>query len=222
MSFMNAWRRRKTLKIQAAFNALEDSRQLLLSRMSNLEVTARTRLKDHTRKNSFSEAHLVADAKARRELQLFLSDFLALSFADVTELHEKTSSEWRKWILEPLSSSIEELVPLAARDQYHKIQMMKLQGYPLTNNLRAFYIQADIADSIDGVGHTYFRHEETSVYRVAEQLLLAEILENSISLYGMKNASEFKFVTWYYTTLFSEFMQWSHREGPFKVHTAQM
>jgi hypothetical protein len=160
--------------------------------------------------------HIKMDSTARKELMLFISDFLEKDWTEVTRLHNETEQQWRKWILNNLLMSLRKYVPMAVAGTEPKIAMLISQGMVLEPGSRAFYIQRDISSSMDGVGSADYVRENTEVYKHAEYLLLKSIIEILITNLERKDKSWLNDATWYYATLFCEYMKWSHLEGPFK------
>jgi hypothetical protein len=105
---------------------------------------------------------------------------------------------------------------MAVSGTERKIATLLSQGMEPDYWSRAYYIQRDISSSMDGVGSADFVKENTEVYRHAEYLLLKDIIEILILNLESKDKTWLNDASWYYATLFCEYMQWSHREGPFK------
>lgn len=160
--------------------------------------------------------HIQMDSKARQELKLFLEDFFEKDWAEVTKLHNETEQQWRTWILNNLLVSLRRYVPMAVNGTEQKIAMLLSQGMVLEPASRAFYIQRDISSTMDGVGSADYVKENVEVYKHAEYLLLRNIIVILITNLELKGKTWLNDASWYYATLFCEYMQWSHLEGPFK------
>jgi hypothetical protein len=147
---------------------------------------------------------------------LFINDFLEKDWTEVTRLHNETEQQWRGWILNNLLTSLRKYVPMAVAGTEPKIAMLLSQNYVLEPSSKAFYIQRDISSTMDDVGSADYVKENAEVYKHAEYLLLRSIIEILIVNLESKGKTWFNDASWYYATLFCEYMQWSHLEGPFK------
>jgi hypothetical protein len=156
------------------------------------------------------------DAKAREELQLFLGDFLDKDLSEVTRLHNETERQWRTWILDNLMVSLRRFVPMAVAGTEPKIAMLLSQGMVLEPWKRVYYIQRDISAAMDDVGSADSVRENVEVYKHAEYLLLKEVIEILVTNLEAMGNTWFHDATCYYSTLFCEYMKWSHIEGPFR------
>jgi hypothetical protein len=165
--------------------------------------------------------HIKMDSKARKELMLFITDFVEKDWTEVTRLHNETEQQWRRWILNNLLLSLRKYVPMAVAGTEPKIAMLMSQGMELEPSSRTFYIQRDISSSMDGVGSADYVRENTQVYKHAEYLLLKAVIEILITHLDAREKSWLNDASWYYATLFCEYMQWSHLEGPFKNSHSQ-
>ena len=147
---------------------------------------------------------------------LFIYGFMEKDWTEVTKLHNETSQQWRTWILNNLIVGLRKWVPLAVNGKERKIATLLSQGQPVSIETKAYYIQRDISSAIRDVGSAEFVKENQEIYKHAEYLLLRLIIEISIWNFESKGKTWFNDASWYYGTLFCEYMQWSHLEGPFK------
>ena len=203
-------------EVQQLFTNLNDAkhefseRLLLLSNSPYVDIS---RLPERSRP---TPEHIKMDSTARKELMLFINDFLEKDWTEVTRLHNETEQHWRRWILNNLLTSLRRFVPKAVNGTEQKIAMLLSQGMVLEPASRAFYIQRDISSTMDGVGSADYVKENVEVYKHAEYLLLRNIIVILITNLEPKGKTWFNDASWYYATLFCEYMKWSHLEGPFK------
>lgn len=203
-------------EVQQLLANLKDAKQEFTERLlllSNSPYVDVSRLPERSRP---TPKYVQMDSISRKELMLFINDFLEKDWTEVTRLHNETEQQWRRWILNNLLTSLRRYVPMAVSGTEPKIAMLLSQGYVLEPGSKAFYIQRDISSTMDGVGSADYVKENVEVYKHAEYLLLKNIIEILIVNFESKGKTWFNDASWYYATLFCEYMKWSHLEGPFK------
>ncbi len=184
--------------------------------LHRLEISPYSEVSEWPIRSRPTPEHIQMDAKARQELMLFIESFLEKDWAEVTKLHDEMEKEWRTWILDNLLVSLRKFVPMAVNGTEQKIASLLAQGYEISLFSRAYYIQRDVSSSIDGIGDADSVKENNKVYKHAEYLLLKQIIELLVLNYESRGRIWLQNASWYYATLFCEFMKWSYSEGPFK------
>jgi len=203
-------------EVQQLFVNLNDAKQEFTERLLLLRNSPYIDISRLPERSRPTPEHITMDSIARKELMLFINDFLEKDWTEVTRLHNETEQQWRRWILNNLLNSLRRYVPMAVAGTEPKIAMLVSQGYVFEPSSKAFYIQRDISSAMDGVGSADYVRENAQVYKHAEYLLLKSIIEILIVNLESKGKTWFNDASWYYATLFCEYMQWSHLEGPFK------
>ena len=202
--------------IQQLVANLNDAKHEFSQRLFQLRTSPYSDVSNMPIRSRPTSEHIQMDSKARAELMVFIEDFLEKDWTEVTKLHNEAEEKWRKWILNNLLTSLQRYVPMAVNGTERKIATLMSQGMELNYSSKAYYIQRDISGSIDGVGSADFVKENTEVYKHAEYLLLKEIIEILIINLESKDKNWLNDASWYFATPFSEYMQWSYLEGPFK------
>jgi hypothetical protein len=203
-------------EVQQLFANLNDAKQLFVDSLGYLRNSPYGDVSSMPVRSRPTPEHIKMDTKARKELMLFITDFVEKDWTEVTRLHNETEQQWRRWILNNLLLSLRKYVPMAVAGTEPKIAMLMSQGMVLEPGSRTFYIQRDISSSMDGVGSADYVRENTQVYKHAEYLLLKTIIEILITHLETREKTWLNDASWYYATLFCEYMKWSHLEGPFK------
>jgi len=215
--FSRGWRAQKhERELQQLFTNLDDAKLELTKLLPQLHNSPYSDVSKMPVRSRPTPEHIQMDRKARQELTLFLEDFFEKDWVEITKLHNETEQQWRTWILNNLLVSLRKYVPMAVNGTERKIAMLLSQGMVLEPGSRAFYIQRDISSTMDGVGSADYVKENTEVYKHAEYLLLRNIIVILITNLESKGTTWLNDASWYYATLFCEYMKWSHLEGPFK------
>lgn len=203
-------------EVQQLFENLNDAKQEFTNRIPRMQNSPYKDLSSLPESKRPTPEHVDMDNTARKELMLFICDFLEKDWPEVTRLHDETEPEWRTWILNNLVLSLRKYVPMAVAGTEPKISRMMSQGITLEPSSKAFYIQRDISSTMKGVGSADYVRGNDRVYKHAEYLLLKEIIEILIVKFEAKGKAWLNDASWYYATLFCQYMEWSHLEGPFK------
>jgi hypothetical protein len=203
-------------ELEQLFANLDSAKQEFSQRLGLLSTSPYLDVSSMPIRTRPTPGHIKMDKSARKEVMLFINDFLGKSWSEVTELHNQTPEKWRTWILNPLILALRKYIPMATDGTERKIATLFSQGVDLSVETKAYYIQRDICTLIDGVGSADFVRENNEVYKHAEFLLLKQIIETLIVSYPSKDKTWLNDASWYYATLFCEYMQWSYLEGPFK------
>lgn len=203
-------------EVQQLFANLDNAKLEFTKLLPQLQNSPHSDVSNLPARSRPTPEHIQMDIKARGELALFIKDFFKKDWAEVTKLHNETEQQWRTWILNNLLASLRRYVPMAVNGTEQKIAMLLSQGMVLEPASRAFYIQRDISSTMDGVGSADYVKENVEVYKHAEYLLLRNIIVILITNLEPKGKTWLNDASWYYATLFCEYMKWSHLEGPFK------
>lgn len=203
-------------EVQQLLANLNDAKQAFTERSLLLRNSPYVDVSKFPVRSRPTPEHVEMDSNARKELMLFINDFLDKDWPEITKLHNETDQQWQRWILNNLLSSLRRYVPMAVAGTEPKIASLMSQGMVLEPSSRAFYIQRDISSTMDGVGSADYVKENVEVYKHAEYLLLKSIIEILIVNFESKGKTWLNDASWYYATLFCEYMQWSHLEGPFR------
>jgi len=203
-------------EVQQLFANLDDAKLEFTKLVPQLHSSPYSDVSNMPVRSRPTPEHIQMDSKARQELMLFIEDFFEKDWVEITKLHNETEQQWRTWILNNLLVSLRRYVPMAVNGTEQKIAMLISQGMVLEPASRAFYIQRDISSTMDGVGSADYVKENVEVYKHAEYLLLRNIIVILITNLESKGKTWLNDASWYYATLFCEYMKWSHLEGPFK------
>lgn len=208
---------KRLLEIERLFANLEVAKNLLLDRLPNFQLSPYKDIESMSVLSRPTPDFVEMDKKARKEVELFLADFFRHEWNEITRLHNETEHQWKTWILNNLLVSLRKYVPLALNGTEPKIASLLSQGMELDYKQRAYYIQRDISASMDGVGSADRVRENHQVHKHAEYLLLRELVEILVTNTETYDKNWLNDASWYFATLFCEYMQWSHLEGPFRM-----
>jgi hypothetical protein len=203
-------------KAQFLVSRLDEAKAAFFEHLHHLETSPYSDVSEWPVRSRPTPEHIQMDSMARKELMLFIKSFLEKDWAEVTKLHDEIEKQWRTLILDNLLISLRKFVPMAVNGTEQKIASLLAQGYELSLFSRAYYIQRDVSSSIDSIGDADSVKENDKVYKHAEYLLLKQIIEVLTLNYESKGRPWLQDASWYYSTLFCEYMKWSYSEGLFK------
>lgn len=209
-------RSRTDKKIGDLFSRLDDAKSIFAQSLHQFQTSPYSDVSKLPARSRPTAQHIQMDTNARQELSLFIESFLEKDWSEVTKLHDEMEQKWRNLILNNLIVSLRKFVPMAVNGTEQKIASLIVQGYELSPYSRAYYIQREISSRIHGVGDADFVKENEEVYKHAEYLLLQQIIELLVLNLEPKGKAWLEDASWYYATLFCEYMKWSYLEGPFK------
>ena len=156
--------------------------------------------------------------KANSELSMFLEDLFLEDISSLSARSSQITEASSRGVATDLLYAFDEWIPMAVKGTEHKIAVLSSQGYILSTQDKARYIQRDIAEAI-GFGSTYIEPINHHVYTLCEEKLLHTLIVTLIDTYPKLSRKQFEDYCLILALVFTLFLKWSHQDGPFKRFT---
>lgn len=210
-------KRPKESQLVSMLQNLQSCKDAFLVEMHDLAVSEYKDEQGNRSNSRIGSSFLAQDELARKELILFLDDFMVKNLDEITALNQATPKEW-EWILNPLMKALQTAIIDAASGKNWKINTQQSQRGELPISQKVVLILPQVSAAIDGMGLPPSSYVDWPSYKIADHLLLAAIIRVLIGNVESKGIDWLRDSSWFLSTLYSAYVQWSFREGPYKLY----